>query len=92
MLAKMGFKPGSQGLGKNNQGRQEPVKVEQRGPRVGLGSEGPGVPGGAKNISIESKKNAIWLKTQKRFHNTSVLEAFNETESDDDNHNNKSSS
>lgn len=85
MLAKMGFKPGSQGLGKNNQGRQEPVKVEQRGARVGLGSDGPAA-------SVESRKNAIWLKTQKRFNNSQVLEAFNEAESDDDNHNNKSSS
>ena len=68
-----------------NQGRQEPVKVEQRGARVGLGSDGPAA-------SVESRKNAIWLKTQKRFNNSQVLEAFNETESDDDNHNNKSSS
>ena len=77
MLAKMGFKGGDQGLGKHNQGRAEPVSVEQRaGHRAGLGSNN--VPCG----NIDSRKNAIWRKTQKRFTTTSVLDAFNQSDSD----------
>lgn len=90
MLEKMGFKAGSQkGLGKHNQGRSEPIKVEQRSARSGLGSTT--VAGGG---NLESKKNAIWLKTQKRFTNVKVLDAFNQndTDEDDDNSQNKNSS
>lgn len=81
MLAKMGFKGGSLGLGKNNQGRSEPIRVEQRQERAGLGSSSSS---GRVQGSIESRKNAIWLKTQKRFTNTSVLEAFNQEEDEDE--------
>lgn len=77
MLAKMGFKGGSQGLGKNNQGRAEPVKVEQRTERAGLGSNVP-------SVTVDSRKNAIWRKTQKRFTTTSVLDAFNQNDTDED--------
>ena len=77
MMAKMGFKGGS-GLGKNNQGRAEPLKVVKRAERAGLGTESS-----VTNSNLESKKNAIWLKTQKRFTNTSVLDAFNQDDSDE---------
>jgi len=42
MLAKMGWKDGD-GLGKTGQGRAEPVQVEQRMERAGLGSNAASV-------------------------------------------------
>ena len=36
--------------------------------------------------NLESKKNAIWLKTQKRFTNVKVLDAFNQNDTDEDDH------
>ena len=77
MLAKMGYKGGAQGLGKHNQGRAEPVRVEQRAERAGLGSS-------AASVSVDSRKNAIWIKTQKRFKTTSLLQAFNQNDTDED--------
>lgn len=77
MLTKMGYKGGNQGLGKHNQGRAEPVKVEQRTERAGLGSHVP-------SVTVDSRKNAIWRKTQKRFTTTSVLDAFNQNDTDED--------
>ena len=77
MLTKMGYKGGHQGLGKHNQGRAEPVKVEQRTERAGLGSHVP-------SVTVDSRKNAIWRKTQKRFTTTSVLDAFNQNDTDED--------
>jgi len=77
MLTKMGYKGGHQGLGKHNQGRAEPVRVEQRTERAGLGSHVP-------SVTVDSRKNAIWRKTQKRFTTTSVLDAFNQNDTDED--------
>ena len=70
MLAKMGYKGG--GLGKNKKGISEPVKVEMRAKGAGLGSNAP-----VLEINIKQKqKNDIWIKTQKRFVDAPVLDAF----------------
>jgi len=80
MLSKMGWKGG--GLGKDEEGKAEPIKVELRAEKSGLGSNVPVV-----EVSRRSKDRAdIWLKTQKRFGNTPLLSAFNvESEEDDAN-------
>lgn len=57
MLHKMGWKEGS-GLGKGEQGTTEPVPVEQRASRSGLGSSSPGK---------ENPKAQIWKKTRERY-------------------------
>ncbi|CAN7945818.1 unnamed protein product [Ixodes pacificus] len=53
----MGWKEGS-GLGKGEQGTTEPVPVEQRASRSGLGSTSPGK---------ENPKAQIWKKTRERY-------------------------
>ena len=84
MLAKMGYKAG-QGLGKQEQGRAEPIRPDMRLSGVGLGFEGNVV-----EISTAQKKRSdIWLKTQKRFDKTQVLDAFNADEDDQDTINDK---
>ena len=65
MLSKLGWKEGD-GLGKTEQGRVEPVKLELRAERAGLGTAGSSFP----KIDAKSKeKQELWLKTQKRFEN-----------------------
>jgi pSer/pThr/pTyr-binding forkhead associated (FHA) protein len=62
MLAKMGWRQGD-GLGKDGHGRAEPIHVEQRAERAGLGSSAM-----PKKTSIsEDKKAEMWLKTRDRF-------------------------
>lgn len=57
MLHKMGWKEGS-GLGKGEQGTTQPVPLEQRASRSGLGSTSPG---------NENPKSLIWKKTRQRY-------------------------
>jgi len=76
MLAKMGYKGG--GLGKDKKGIKEPVKVEMRAKGAGLGSNMPVVEVNNK----QRQKNDIWLKTQKRFVDAPVLDAFQEDSED----------
>ena len=79
MMAKMGYKKG-QGLGKKEQGIAEPIKPDMRPSGVGLGFEGQVV-----EVSLAQKKRSdIWLKTQKRFDKSAVLDAFNVEEDDED--------
>lgn len=62
LLSKMGWQEG-QGLGKTSAGRIEPVLVEQRSERQGLGSMAPAPVVDAKTI----RKAEVWKKTQERF-------------------------
>lgn len=78
MLAKMGWKGG--GLGKEGGGRDEPVLVEQRADRAGLGAE---VVHQAPQTGVERKKSELWSKTQKRFASTALLEDPNKEDEDD---------
>jgi len=78
MLAKMGWKGG--GLGKKGGGRDEPVLVEQRADRAGLGAE---VVHPAPQTGLEKKKSELWSKTQKRFASTALLEDPNKEDEDD---------
>jgi hypothetical protein len=65
MLSKMGWSEG-EGLGKEEQGRVEPVTADQRAERVGLGMAGQT----AVRADPKMKQKAdIWRKTQKRFDN-----------------------
>ena len=67
MLSKMGWSEGG-GLGKDRQGRVEPVRAEVRAERVGLGSDAAFVGGG--DVDPRKKQRAeIWKKTQERFDN-----------------------
>ena len=64
MLSKMGWSEGG-GLGKDRQGRVEPVRAEVRAERVGLGSDAAFV-----DVDPRKKQRAeIWKKTQERFDN-----------------------
>ena len=66
MLSKMGWSEGG-GLGKDRQGRVEPVRAEVRAERVGLGSDAAFVGG---DVDPRKKQRAeIWKKTQERFDN-----------------------
>ena len=78
MLAKMGWKGG--GLGKEGGGRDEPVLVEQRAERAGLGAK---VVHPAPQTGLEKKKSELWSKTQKRFASTALLEDPNKEDEDD---------
>jgi len=78
MLAKMGWKGG--GLGKGGGGRDEPVLVEQRADRAGLGAE---VVHPTPQTGLERKKSELWSKTQKRFASTALLEDPNKEDEDD---------
>ena len=70
LLAKMGWQGG--GLGKQGQGRAEPVAVRQRPGKAGLGSDIPLV----ETSKAHKAKADIWIKTQKRFLTAPVLEEF----------------
>ena len=63
LLQKMGWKEGS-GLGKEGQGVVEPVLVEERGERLGLGCAEQAPPAVGKK---EKQKTEVWQKTQARF-------------------------
>ena len=66
MLSKMGWSEGG-GLGKDRQGRVEPVRAEGRAERVGLGSDASFVGG---DVDPRKRQKAdIWKKTQERFDN-----------------------
>ena len=80
MLSKMGWKGG--GLGKEGEGRDEPVLVEQRAERAGLGvaaAHAPALP----QTGLEKKRSELWMKTQKRFASTALLEDPNKADEDD---------
>jgi len=77
MLAKMGYKGG--GLGKDKKGIAEPVKVEMRAKGAGLGSDNPVIQINQK----QTQKNDIWLKTQRRFVDAPVLDAFQDDTDED---------
>ncbi|XP_023330858.1 angiogenic factor with G patch and FHA domains 1 [Eurytemora carolleeae] len=78
MLEKMGWEGG--GLGRSKDGIQEPIQVQQRANKSGLGTDIP-----VESISARDKKrNEIWKKTQKRFQKTPVLDVFKISESDDE--------
>lgn len=76
MLSKMGWKEGD-GLGSTVEGRKEPVKVEMRNERAGLGSDqGP-------KIDLKMKKKSeVWKKAQERFESTKLVEDVLEDNSD----------
>jgi len=78
MLAKMGWKGG--GLGKEGEGRDEPVLVEQRAERAGLGAASAHA---APQTGLEKKRSELWMKTQKRFASTALLEDPNKADEDD---------
>ena len=78
MLAKMGYKGG--GLGKDKKGIAEPVKVEMRAKGAGLGSDNPVIQINQK----QKQKNDIWLKTQRRFVDAPVLDAFQDDTDEDE--------
>jgi len=80
MLAKMGWDGG--GLGKGADGIEEPVRVEQRAPQAGLGSQAATVV--QSSSGKEAKKNEIWKKTARRFHKVPVLDAFKQQDSEDE--------
>ena len=63
LLQQMGWKEGS-GLGREGQGRVEPVLVEERGERRGLGCHEPAPPAVGKR---EQRRTEVWQKTQQRF-------------------------
>ena len=66
MLSKMGWSEGG-GLGKDQQGRVEPVRAEARSERAGLGSDASFV--GGDEDPRKKQKAQIWKKTQERFDN-----------------------
>ena len=78
MLSKMGWKGG--GLGKEGEGRDEPVLVEQRAERAGLGAA---LAHAAPQTGLEKKRSELWMKTQKRFASTALLEDPNKADEDD---------
>ncbi|XP_043196864.1 angiogenic factor with G patch and FHA domains 1-like isoform X2 [Amphibalanus amphitrite] len=63
LLQKMGWKEGS-GLGREGQGRVEPVLAEERAERRGLGCEEVVAPVVGKK---QQRKTEVWQKTQERF-------------------------
>ena len=66
MMSKMGYQEGK-GLGREGQGRVEPVRAEVRTERAGLGSDASFVGG---DVDPRKKQKAeIWKKTQERFDN-----------------------
>ena len=79
MLSKMGWKGG--GLGRGGEGRDEPVLVEQRAERAGLGAASAHAP--APHTGLEKKRSELWMKTQKRFASTALLEDPNKADEDD---------
>jgi len=80
MLEKMGWEGG--GLGKDKAGIQEPVQVQQRDKKAGLGTSSNGI--SQDPSAKEKKKNEIWKKTQKRFTKVPVLDAFKQEESEEE--------
>jgi len=82
MLQKMGWAAGS-GLGRDGQGRQEPVTVETRPALAGLGSAAAALPP-LERSQQEKRKNEIWKKTRKRFKTTPLLEAFAASSGDEE--------
>ena len=68
MLSKMGWKEG-EGLGvENNQGRLEPIKIESREERSGLGSSNVYPPKPYSNFKIRNKQEAM-KQIRERFEN-----------------------
>ena len=68
MLSKMGWKEG-EGLGvENNQGRLEPIKIESREERSGLGSNNVYPPKPYSNFKIRNKQEAM-KQIRERFEN-----------------------
>ncbi|XP_065309682.1 angiogenic factor with G patch and FHA domains 1 isoform X2 [Dermacentor albipictus] len=65
LLHKMGWKEGA-GLGKNQQGATEPVKVTSRNTRKGLGHSGP---------KVEDQRSHILNKTRERYQAIAEKEA-----------------
>ncbi len=69
LLQKMGWQDGK-GLGKDSKGRTEPVKVEERAERQGLGAEASFAGGAAFNnqkMKQQQKRLEMIRKTQERF-------------------------
>ncbi|XP_018312230.1 angiogenic factor with G patch and FHA domains 1 isoform X1 [Mycetomoellerius zeteki] len=65
LLSKMGWSEG-RSLGKDGDGRTEPLPITCNHNKVGLGSKRTDVP----NVELDSnteKKQAVWRKTQKRY-------------------------
>ena len=79
MTAAMGWSGG--GLGAVGGGIQEPVLVQQRVQGAGLGSSSVGPLVKQKQ---NKQKSDIWVKTQKRFQQAPVLEAFNNDDSEEE--------
>uniref|UniRef100_A0A0K2SWY4 Angiogenic factor with G patch and FHA domains 1like [Bombus impatiens] n=1 Tax=Lepeophtheirus salmonis TaxID=72036 RepID=A0A0K2SWY4_LEPSM len=67
MMSKMGWKEG-EGLGKDSAGRSEPVPIEERKVRAGLGSDAQ-VP--TLDMKAQAKKSEVWKKTQERYNKLS---------------------
>ena len=73
MMEKMGWRGG--GLGAGGEGRAEPVVVEQRAARAGLGSAAAMPPPAAP---VARARAEVWRKTQRRFEAAPLLPAFGE--------------
>lgn len=65
LLSKMGWKDGDS-IGKSQEGIKEPVQVKTQQGTSGLGSDAPSL---TMNFQTNSKKKAIWNKTQERYNN-----------------------
>ncbi|XP_037084193.1 angiogenic factor with G patch and FHA domains 1-like isoform X2 [Pollicipes pollicipes] len=63
LLQQMGWQAG-RGLGAAGQGAVEPISVEERGERRGLGCREPVLPSAGL---AEKRKTEVWQKTQERF-------------------------
>ena len=74
MMEAMGWRGG--GLGAGGEGRAEPVAVEQRAPRAGLGSAAATMPPPAAPAA--RARSEVWRKTQQRFQQAPLLAAFGE--------------
>ena len=85
LLSKMGWKEG-EGLGKTIKGRTEPVKVEVREQRAGLGaSAGEAGMAASMAMGFKARERAGNLKkTQERFSRTKEGDAFAEEKANDD--------
>ncbi|XP_065218896.1 uncharacterized protein LOC135844591 isoform X2 [Planococcus citri] len=66
MLAKMGWSEGESLGAKSEEGITEPILVQQRVEKVGLGYDQPVEPELSK---ADKKKQEMWKKTQIRYHN-----------------------